>query len=166
MGQFRTVWYKILCYNGRVKADGFGLSFVYELFTHSTGFLLDAEQSVLHGMLGTPRRKSLLPCPAQIAPESCRTMSHDVAQCRKTHRSIRARMKTVTHRREHKMQPSNRENHLWVAHPLAGPLRSTASQAIWLLRMMVSLLCNIGSHLYPGTNRALKRCRIMSHDVA
>ena len=82
MGQFRTVWYKILCYNGRVKADGFGLSFVYELFTHSTGFLLDAEQSVLHGMLGTPRRKSLLPCPAQIAPESCRTMSHDVAQCR------------------------------------------------------------------------------------
>ena len=91
-GQFGTVLDKMLCYNGRVKADGFGLSFVYELFTHSTGFLLDAEQSVLHGMLGTPRRKSLLPCPAQIAPESCRTMSHDVAQCRKTPKSICAIM--------------------------------------------------------------------------
>ena len=32
-GQFRTVWYKILCYNGRVKEDGSGLSFVYEFFS-------------------------------------------------------------------------------------------------------------------------------------
>ena len=31
---------------------------------------------------------------------------------------------------------------------------------------MVSLLCNIGSHLHPGTNRTLKSCRTMSHNVA
>ena len=82
MGQFRTVWYKILCYNGRVKEDGSGLRMVlvYPLsmsFFHSTGFSLDAEQSVLHGMLVMPRRKSLVPCLRESTPESWRTMSHD-----------------------------------------------------------------------------------------
>lgn len=91
MGQFRTVWYKMLRYNGRVKEDGSGLSFVYELF-YSTGFSLDAKQSVLHGMLAMLRIKSLVPCLRESTPESWHTMSHDAAQCRKTPKSICAIM--------------------------------------------------------------------------
>ena len=59
-----------------------GLSFVYEFF-HSTGFSLDAEQSVLHGMLVMPRIKSLVPCLRESTLKvgaQCRTMSHDVAR--------------------------------------------------------------------------------------
>lgn len=47
------------------------------IFFHSTGFSLDAEQSVLHGMLVIPRIKSLVPCLRESTPESWRTMSHD-----------------------------------------------------------------------------------------
>lgn len=45
-GRFWTVLDKMLCYNSRVKDDGSGLSFVYELLPLN-GFSLDAEQSVL-----------------------------------------------------------------------------------------------------------------------
>ena len=80
MGQFRTVWYKILCYNGRVKEDGSGLSFVYEFFPLN-GFFAGCQTSL--------SCTECSPCPAKShwypayanrllkVGAQCRTMSHD-----------------------------------------------------------------------------------------
>lgn len=83
MGQFRTVWYKILCYNGRVKEDGSGLAFVYELFS---------TQRVFRWMPNSLSCTECSPCPAEShwypayanrllkVDAQCRTMPRNVAR--------------------------------------------------------------------------------------
>ena len=90
-GQFWAVVDKRLCYNSRVKDDGPGLSFDYELLP-TQWFSPVTKQFVLYGMFVTPGRKSLVTWLTHIEPKSCRTMSHDAAQCRKTPKSIPAIM--------------------------------------------------------------------------
>ena len=78
-GQFWTVLNKILCYNGKIKDNGPGLSFDYELLP-TQWFSPDTKQFVLYGMFITPGRKSMLPNPSESNPKvvaQCRTMSHD-----------------------------------------------------------------------------------------
>lgn len=54
-GQFWTVLDKMLCYNGRVKDDGSGLSVGHEHF-HAQCLSLDAEQFTLYRMSVTLAR--------------------------------------------------------------------------------------------------------------
>ena len=80
MGQFRTVWYKILCYNGRVKEDGSGLSFVYEFFPLN-GFFAGCRTVCLARNARHAPQKVIGTLPTRIEPlkgvAQCRTMSHD-----------------------------------------------------------------------------------------
>ena len=81
-GQFWTVLDKMLCYNDRVKEDGSGLSFVYELFPLNRFFAGCRTVRLVRNVRRAPQ-KVIVTLPGANRPlkavAQCRTMLHDVA---------------------------------------------------------------------------------------
>ena len=109
--QFRTTWDNSGQFGTKYCAIMVGskrMVLVYPLsmsFFYSTGFSLDAKQSVLHGMLAMPRRKSLVPCLRESTPESWRTMSHD-AQVNMCY-NVNCQRRTRTHESAQQLRKSS-----------------------------------------------------------
>lgn len=114
MGQFRTVWYKILCYNGRVKEDGSGLAFVYELFS---------TQRVFCWMPNSLSCTECSPCPAKSHwyPAYANRLLKVGAQCRMMPKSIPGKSFVKDYFKE----PLNNKPYILVKHAIQAFFQNT-----------------------------------------